>query len=177
MTEYSFFSKICLLNKDLSCSRRVCYTYKNYCFLYCKKATDLSNCYCWHYAHSLQRLLWMQTVPCATGSLAWEGLRGSLGRTVAAIPWNQSNTVTKLSRAAVGAGETVPLDAHLLGMFRITGHLQIFSVSHPCFRCGPLPVITGLRRAVWPRSVFSVPTGPNFLTICNTPGTLVLCSR
>lgn len=34
----------------------------------------------------------MLTVPCATGSLAWEGLMGSLGRTVAGTPWNQNNT-------------------------------------------------------------------------------------
>lgn len=108
----------------------------------------------------------MPAVPCATGSLAWEGLRGSLGSTES----------DKTSRTAVGVGDCVPLDAHLLGMFQMTGHFQVFSVSHPCFRSGPLSVVAAVRRVVWLCSVFSVPTGPNFFTICNISGIFVLCS-
>lgn len=126
----------------------------------------MSNWYCWHYAHSLQGLFCMPAVPCATGSLAWEGLRGSLGRTES----------DKASRTAVGVHDCVPLDAHLLGMFQMTGHLRVFYVSHSCFRSAPLPVIAGVRRVAWLCSVFSGPTGPNFLTICNTSGISILYS-
>lgn len=47
----------------------------------------------------------------------------------------------KTSRTAVGVGETVPLDALSLEMFGMTGFLQVFSVSCPCFWSGPLPVM------------------------------------
>lgn len=62
----------------------------------------------------------------------------------------------KTPRTAVGIAEPVPLHALLLGIFCMTGFLQVFSVSHCWFWSDPLPVMC---------SLYSVATGPDFLVL------------
>lgn len=111
-------------------------------------------------------------LPWVTGSPAWGGLRGSLGWTVGWTPWNQNNTEWQNLQDSRGVGETVPLGALLLGMFWMTGFLQVFSVSHPCFWSGPLPVTCRCQKVSVAMLFVLCSNWPKLLlSLCNTTAT------
>lgn len=175
VTEYSFFSKICLLNKAWSCSRCICYTYKNYCFLYCWigyglkiKLVVLALC------PQLARIVlyascalcnWQPCMGRAEGLFGQDCCRSTMK--------SEQHRITKPPglqwewwECASGcpSSRDVSNDRAPPSIFCFTSLFLVWPSPSHC------------RGVVWPCSVFSVSTGPNSLTICNASGILVLCS-
>lgn len=136
MTEYNFFSKICLLNKERLCSRHICYTWELLFPLLVKRNKfgmgEFSNWYGWHYAGSLQGLFWMQSIDPVTIALgAWQPFMGR-----AEGLFRQDCCINTMKSEQCGG--TKPLGALLLETFWMMGFLQIFCFT-PLFFVWPSP--------------------------------------